>query len=249
MMDGMLVPNSSNCLLKIKCLAVKPEVCATWAFVPLVAVTDKASLAPPGLFRDGKHVTSYKRCSSPINSLIDRFPRMKERSPAFTSNVHSNTLSRSTGPSPELKRSVPKRTQPIDWCTKKAPLAGADGRWTQGFAQLNPVGAHFPSMKPWGFVSGPWPGSPHLWEENLGRLLMRLQKLPPGNEEWVGWAEETGGQTAWRVMTKRTSVERSLKTQVSCLVRMVNWRQVKMLKLKDKQQRREQNRKEVSSLR
>lgn len=91
MMDGMLVPTtSSKCHLNIKCLAVKPEVCATSTFVHVMAVTDKASFAPPGLFHDGQHVkvfpmTSYKRCSSPINCLIDRFPRMKGKLPALTS--------------------------------------------------------------------------------------------------------------------------------------------------------------------
>lgn len=60
MTDGMFVaPNSSKCHLNIKRLAVKPEVQATWTFVPLVALTDKALFAPPGLFHDGQHVKVF----------------------------------------------------------------------------------------------------------------------------------------------------------------------------------------------
>lgn len=59
-MDGMSEPpNNSKCHLNIKRLAVKPEVCAAWTFVPLAAVTDKASFAPPGLFHDRQHVKVY----------------------------------------------------------------------------------------------------------------------------------------------------------------------------------------------
>lgn len=102
-------------------------------------------------------VTSHNRCSSPINCLIDRFTRMKERSSALTSIVHSDTLYWPTGPSPEGRKvgSQEGSAYQLMGCTKKPNLPGVDGRWTQGFAQLWPVDTHFPSVKPWGLVSGP----------------------------------------------------------------------------------------------
>lgn len=49
---------------------------------------------------------------------------------------------------PQKVRSQEASAHHLISCTKKATLPGAGGRWTQGFAQLKPVDAHFPSMKP-----------------------------------------------------------------------------------------------------
>lgn len=94
-------------------------------------------------------------------------------------------------------------------------------------------------------VAQPFRGGESCWWNPNG-------SRPPGNEEWAGWGEERQGEKQheewWRKeQVWRKSKARSLKTQVSCLERMVGWRQVKMLKLRDKQQEWERNRKEVSS--
>lgn len=139
MMDGMFVPpNSSKCHLNIERLAVKPEVCATWTFVPLMAVTDKASFLPPGLFHDGQHIKVFS-CDIQKMQLSNKvsdwqfltfhllWPLMSVLKPCTV--PQGLAWAKKVGSQEDLAYRLMS-------CTKKATLLGVNGKWTQEFAQL-----------------------------------------------------------------------------------------------------------------